>query len=526
MSFDRPGTDPDETSGEGRRSSEEARLDWLDDKDGAPDDAAAASPADDVALTDEPQARADALEDEDAPADEPDADDDLDDTGVLYEDQVEPEYGILGFTLRELIVVGAWLVGFVVSFFPIGPIGDTIWTTGIHWILMMGVPTAAVFLVVLRRLSPDGIRRVGSLGIDQFASVAASVAAVSWAQVLWQQVAATAATGAVLIGWVAIVGQLAMLVLVAATVFAPLLPRLREDFHGRLETLAHRNANPVRPVISRPRPERELVPPQAGTVVDHRTVTDDDDIAHERTAATAAEPRVETALTVVIPDGPQASDALNQTSVSHIVPQPVPVAEPAVSAPEPSLQDQAAPQRASVGSAAPEDEDADDIEVLYNTAAVEALQDIFAVDETTNPRRPVEHNTAPDGVAGSDIRPDQLEDAVEVGTAADVAVGSEERVVEPEADTTAFDLDAEPMLRRSRGEHGNGSAPAAPGQPEPFWILAPTERDVLDEHGQPLFRIGPTAWALAIEDRGGAFVVRHEDGRIGYLHDISDITKG
>ena len=30
----------------------------------------------------------------------------------------------------------------------------------------------------------------------------------------------------------------------------------------------------------------------------------------------------------------------------------------------------------------------------------------------------------------------------------------------------------------------------------------------------------PTAWALVIEDRGEAFVVRHEDGRVGYLHDI------
>jgi hypothetical protein len=61
---------------------------------------------------------------------------------------------------------------------------------------------------------------------------------------------------------------------------------------------------------------------------------------------------------------------------------------------------------------------------------------------------------------------------------------------------------------------------------QPFWILAPSERDVHDERGDALFRIGPTAWALVIEDRGGAYVVRHDDGRIGYLHDISDITKG
>src|SRR5690606_36088587 len=35
----------------------------------------------------------------------------------------------------------------------------------------------------------------------------------------------------------------------------PIIPGLKEDFHGRLVTLAHRRANPVRPVIARPRPE-------------------------------------------------------------------------------------------------------------------------------------------------------------------------------------------------------------------------------------------------------------------------------
>ncbi|MEV7633227.1 hypothetical protein AB0N64_12555 [Microbacterium sp. NPDC089318] len=447
-------------------------------------------------------------------ADDPDARDEADDTGVLYEDQVEPEYGILGFTLREVIIIGAWLVGFVASFFPIGPSGDTVWTTGIHWILMMGVPTAAVFLIALRRLSPEGIRRVGSLGIDQFASVAASVAAVAWAQVLWQQVAATIATGAVLIGWVAIVGQLAMLALVAATVFAPFLPRLRDDFHGRMETLAHRNANPIRPVISRPRAERVASPANP-------VATSEQADAGEETADAAAEPRVETALTVVIPEGAAAApDAGNPASGPD------------------------------AGGHASRTDDVDDDQVLYNTAAVEALRDIFAVDETTNPRHPVEHNTAPDGLAGADV--------VEHNTAPDGVAGADaaDRAGAAHDTTTAGDAEAEPLLRRSRTEQTSeltaseptaeeptgqeptvqeptGREPTAqeptasgPAPTEPFWILAPTERDVLDEHGEPLFRVGPAAWALAIEDRGGAFVVRHEDGRIGYLHDISDITKG
>lgn len=510
MSFDRPSTAPGDASGDGVRPGSENDGTRLAGAESAPGDAAAQT-----------------ADGEQRPEESGDADghdelagDDGSDDGVLYEDQVEPEYGIIGFTLRELIIVGAWLVGFLASFFPIGPIGETVWTSGIHWILMMGVPTAAVFLVVLRRLSPEGIRRVGSLGIDQFASVAASVAAVAWAQVLWQQVAATIATGAFLIGWPAIVGLLAMLVLVAVTVFGPLLPRLREDFRGRLETLAHRNANPVRPVVARPRPEREAAPSPAGAAGAPRAAAD-----HEPTTEESAEPRVETALTVVIPDEQAATGAGSSPAVRDEWRSADRFAEPVLAEPAQAEPGAAAPLPIETDTGAPELSEAEpDDEVLYNTAAVNALRDIFDVDETTNPRRPVEHNTAPDGIAGSDVG--------RLGEPLDADA----------ADTAAFDSQSEPMLRRSRGEQPSGDAeaeperaeqpvviePGAPSfrQPEPFWILTPTERDVLDERGEPLFRVGPTAWALAIEDRGGAFVVRHEDGRIGYLHDISDITKG
>lgn len=68
--------------------------------------------------------------------------------------------------------------------------------------------------------------------------------------------------------------------------------------------------------------------------------------------------------------------------------------------------------------------------------------------------------------------------------------------------------------------------PPVLGTSKPFWALAPDERDVHDEQGNPAFRIGPTAWALVIEDRGSVFVIRHEDGRIGFLHDTSGVTRG
>lgn len=360
------------------------------------------------------------------------------DDAVYYEEQVQPEYGILGLTLRELIIVSAWAVAFIVSFFAVSPHGGSVWAGGIDWILTIGLPTAAVFLVVLRRFSPEGIRRVGSLGIDQFASVAVSVAAVVWGQMLWRQIAVSIDSGSLLVGWVPIVAEVAMLALVAATVAAPLIPRLRDDFQGRMETLAHRSANPVRPVIARPRPQRAVA------------AAAPDDV---RTDAPYAEVETGLALDSDSDEGTDHDETDDETDddVTRVV-EPVPVV------------DGTWPVLADV------------------TSATDAADAVIAADPA---------------------------DAAE-------PVGADDRHNDQQAP------ESEASLRRTRNEQSRTVEPDL----RPFWILAPTEREVLDEHGHPLFRIGPTAWVLVIEDRGGAFVVRHDDGRIGYLHDITDITKG
>ncbi|MDR2996900.1 MAG: hypothetical protein LBU78_02150 [Microbacterium sp.] len=315
------------------------------------------------------------------------------DEGVLYEEQVEPEHGILGMTLRELLIVVLWVIGFIVSFFPIGgPGSSTLWQSGVHWLLPIAVPTVAVFLIVLRRFSPEGIRRIGSLGVDQFASVAFSVSAVLWVQLLWDLGAASGS-----VGWSSIVETVVALALVVLTVLAPLIPGLREDFQGRLETLAHRNANPVRPVIARPSATPELLAIEAPV--------------HEDEAAEQADEEEVDFLF-----------ASNTDAVTEIL--------------------------------SPLDDD-EDVE-----------------DEAAGPI---------DDAAEYDV-PDDTTHPVSTSRATDAA--------------------------------------------QPFWILTPDAREVLDEHGQELFTIGPHAWALVIEDRGGAYVVRHDDGRIGYLHDITNVTKG
>jgi hypothetical protein len=298
------------------------------------------------------------------------------------------QYGVGPFSIREVALVGVWLVAFVVSFFSIN-VGrfESVWTSAILWILAIAVPTVAVFLIVLRRLSPEGIRRVGSLGIDQFASVAFSVSAVVWLQLIWETVEFAVEAGAWARSWVIWVEGVLMLAGVVLTVFAPLIPVLRDDFRGRPEVPAHRSARPIRPVS--PRPAR----------------------------------------------APRASEA---------------------DAPDFSAY--------AAGTAGP----------APYTGPIEAPA---AVEPTIETRS---------------FAPAQSRDTFE-------SVEEPSSTVEPAVE---------------------------PARHQAFWALVPEERDVVDEIGIPVFRIGPTAWALVIEDRGEAFVVRHEDGRIGYLHDISDVTRG
>lgn len=403
----------------------------------------------------------------DLPESEPEDLDFGDDDGVLYDEEVTPEFGILGFTLRELLIVGVWLLSFVFSFFPL--IGDlSLWGVGIQWVLPIALPTVAVFLLVLRRFSPDGIRRVGSLGIDQFASVAFSVSAVVWIGSLWLAISALVSGGTWSLPWNGVAMVITSLALVVLTVFAPIIPGLKEDFHGRLVTLAHRNANPVRPVIARPRPEPV---PVADTAEDHTPDSTEsfDAPAENQTdvfADGAARPLV--VELDVEQSGQQATDEIARFDVAEQVPLTAHASGGGIGTEQETSDDEYVPaySRRSRGQ---------EPEIVSDTGSIESLLETAATYETS-------------------------------------AVAEEPAPLVLEGVTDA-DLEA---------TNPREAAPAA----QPFWILAPSERDVHDERGEPLFRIGPSAWALVIEDRGGAFVVRHDDGRIGYLHDISDITKG
>lgn len=393
-----------------------------------------------------------------------------------------PQRGYVGFTLRELIVVGLWLIAFAVSFVPAaGSVLDssaTVWTMNGAWLLTIGVPTAAVFLVVLRRLSPEGIRRVGSLGIDQFASVAFSVALVSWTVLLWQQLDLVAAMRrSPLATWPLWIEVASLLGLVVVSVFAVLIPGLREDFEGRTDTLAHRNANPVRPVFTPPRPVRAR-----GSVSDPQNEDDvDPGLLHENEVDAGAHLSAGATGTAILGGAGYVPGHHRESFVASEAGTEGPGSREGASA----ARDTVAAAEAS--------------ETTSTSGPTES-----SMPEPSAPEQSGD-DTA-DAGEGSSTSHDLSDTMTEV--LGDLLASSPE----DEVATHAVDVVAEEQ---------RGSEPA-----QPFWALAPDIRPVHDARGDEIFTIGPDAWILVLEDRGGAFVVRHDDGRVGYLHDTDNMTRG
>ena len=90
--------------------------------------------------------------------------------------------------------------------------------------------------------------------------------------------------------------------------------------------------------------------------------------------------------------------------------------------------------------------------------------------------------------------------------------------VDPPAAAGGVDMEAAAGGDRA----GNGSeSPAHRG----FWILVPENRIAVDPLGRPMFPVEPSAWTLALEDRGDRLLVRSADGRVGLLTDLTGVIR-
>ncbi|MET3720674.1 MULTISPECIES: hypothetical protein [unclassified Arthrobacter] len=402
---------------------------------------------------------------------------------------------VLGpFTLRDLTVFGATLILLVASVLPIFFGRFNLWNAGSLFFLGLGVvlPMIVTALFAARRLAPATKVRIGSLSVDQFASVVAS-----FALAFFFVSAAAAYVPSLLVG---LVGSV---VLFAATVLSRFIPYFAGDFLGRDEMSAHIMARDS--AVPAPKPHTPKEPK----------------------AADGAEPASKRAFG--IPAGPWSSGRSAASKPAEASPgasvpaasapagtgSPAPAMSAAVSsAPEVrewTATGDASPatQAADVVPSASSSPDASTSQetMMGDVPAAAAARASAASASAVSAPGAAEATTHDDGAkAGAPARQSAAEPAA-------TAVHQQVRQVEPIGATV------DPASRPEESDE----------QPvfEAFWFAVAQHRTAVDPRtGAPAFVIEPGGWVLALEDRGHEFLVQHTDGRLGVLRDLSNIERG
>ncbi|MEZ2388476.1 hypothetical protein AB6813_02800 [bacterium RCC_150] len=413
---------------------------------------------------------------------------------------VTPEYeAVLGpFTIRDLTVFGSTLLVFIGSLLPMFAGTYNLWNLNNLFFLALGIilPLVVTALFVARRLQPANVVRIGSLSIDQFASVVASFAAT-----LFFLTTAGAFTPYVL---VSLVGSAGLLV---ATVFAPHLPVLREDFKGRTEQPAH--------VVA-----REAAVPTRKPVVPKPTAPKAGEQKHgEHKHAEQKHAELKHAELKHAEHKPVASRlGLFGSGAKSTTPDaPVPV----VSAPSAAETSASVAAGSAKGTEAPQPQ---------AHPSPESANDAQAVGEHGH----LAATMATPLITSSVTAPPATQHIERVGqaNAGPAAEGQVNQAhMNPAEPNPADTSPAEPKVRQTIGatvdpatrmdesEHGSGY--------EAFWFAVAQPRAAVDERtGTTVFRIEPGTWVLALEDRGDEFLVQDSDGKVGVLRDISNVERG
>ncbi|MBD1594099.1 hypothetical protein HC744_18890 [Arthrobacter sp. S1_S22] len=424
---------------------------------------------------------------------------------------------VLGpFTIRDLTVFGGTLILFVASLLPIFGARYNLWNLNNLFFLGLGIvlPLIVSALFAARRLSPATTIRIGSLSIDQFASVVASFAvAFFFVSVAGAYVPSL------------LVGLIGSLVLFAATVLGRFLPYLSSDFQDRAEVPAHVVAREAAVPIQKPRapkkPKAETAPGSkdsrpgskilsggglfggagaGSSAVKPGSADEPAPAGHQGPAAQQGSPR---------PGGQAAAAHAPATAAVPTAAAPVSTAPEVsdwTSAGDPGPATQAADVVRPSSTPAAEETRLGDVPVAAGagSAAAAAHQDAAANhDGGTHPAAPSGQGTSSSAQgARSGWEPTPA-----------TAVHQQVRTEEPIGATV------DPSTRPDESEE----------QPihEAFWFAVAQHRTAYDPRtGAPAFVIEPGGWVLALEDRGHEFLVQHTDGRLGVLRDLSNIERG
>lgn len=428
---------------------------------------------------------------------------------------------VLGpFTIRDLTVFGSTLLLFVASLIPMFALAYNLWNLGSLFFLGLGIvlPLIVTALFVARRLSPATRIRIGSLSIDQFASVVAS-----FTLAFFFLAAAGAFVPSMLIALLGAAG------LFAATVLARWIPFFAGDFLGREETPAHVVAREAVAPVQKPRAPKTPKQPKPAK----------DSASASGTAAGWAK-RPATGGQAAAPSS--VSPVVSAAEAAAVAAPVVAPVAPATSAPE--TQVSGAVPAAGVAGAAPSASPASAAPAAASAAAASSATSAPSNGPASAAaeQKPATDAAAPSVAAPTDGEQTRAAD-VPAASAAAVAAptdGEQTRAADvPVASVGSAPTAVNPQVRpqeqvRAQEPIGATVDPAsrhsedeAHPAHEAFWFAVAQPRTAVDEHtGAPAFVIEPGGWVLALEDRGTSFLVQHTDGRLGVLRDLSNIERG
>lgn len=412
---------------------------------------------------------------------------------------------VLGpFTVRDLAVFAGTLILFVASLLPLFGARYNLWNLNNLFFLGLGIvlPLIASALFAARRLAPATRIRVGSLSIDQFASVVASFALAFF----FLSVAGGYVTSL-------LVGLIGSLVLFAATVLGRFLPYLSGDFKDRPEAPAHIVAREAVVPVRKPRTPKAPKPESGsnqskggfkgaalfgGAGAGSSAVQPGSSRPNPEPARSAPTPP-----TAAVPVANAAAAVAGTGAAAAGAPAAgAGAAGPAASTPAAPT----GPVSAAPVSTAPEAADRDADTPHVDAGPPTQAADVVRPDSTPAPAPAAEqtqHGDVP-------------------------AAGAPQAAWEPPAATAVH------QQVRSEQPIGATVDPSTrhdetDGQPihEAFWFAVAQHRTAYDPRtGAPAFVIEPGGWVLALEDRGHEFLVQHTDGRLGVLRDLSNIERG
>ncbi|MDQ6752452.1 MAG: hypothetical protein M3017_03315 [Actinomycetota bacterium] len=488
-------------------------------------------------------------------------------------------------TLRDVVVLASVLVMFIGSLLPIfrGPSAPNLWNGASLFFVGIGIllPLVVAALFLARRLSPKtgpaGLR-VGSLSVDQFASVVAAFATAFFFL--------STVSGYALGFLVALIGSLGLL---AATVAAPLLPFFAADFAGRPEAPAHpaaREAVPAQPRLAARKPAarksdaakaggaREPGGPAAaqrpgdsgGATVSPAAWGEQPPSYQQPASApeldqflgTAAAGGGVTAAAASLPAEEQAAwgnqdgaglpaEAARRDALGHSesaagydsntaeettlhpsgpeksAPESGAEAAAGLAAEDGGGQETAGPEGAAYGHPEPEIPEAGVQEAGHEHGgygpAASGLSDVEEGAQMPAPPEPADHEPAGHEPWASAAAPEQAAPSSPTGQPA-TAIHETVRA-RPESIGATVD----PAARQQRATQDHGAA-AGSADYDAFWFAVDRPRAVVDEKtGGFLYNVQPGNWILALQDRGHDFLVQNTDGRVGVLRDLSNIER-